>query len=498
MARDRISIVGAGLTSLQQLPDLANQTAEIRVLCLHGNRIADLEGIQHLQYLTDVNLSSNTLHSVQGLQTLTALTSINLASNRLQSLDGLQSLPALQRLVVSHNFIPSLARFAPQTANRPALRSVDLHNNLLASVEDLLPLRHFVNLKDLTIHGGHPGNTLCDVPNYQRLTAQMLPQLETLDGLKVEAIRAQAWAQPHQQQTQHQHHRHQSMQPGTLLAHPTSMLHQPLALPPPPSAMAIPSNTLAAVHQPQPSSRPSGAGATGTYTELVRAPMLDPHQRGSQEDRIAALEARLDVLNARRRPPLAPTENLPNQPPPLALAHQARKIRPKAVMHEVACQTATDKRQLDSLQHDAAHLKQELQSLVSELDQRTAHALRVEEQAEALVREAEEQARHKVCCILVTSKTVHAFCCANYDVCFLRSPKIPRRYCYIRHTKVSDVFVKGGLLCAGSPDMHLCSPCNKSVATLLQRRSCGTHNLQTAADYGHPTSGQWRPSASTG
>jgi len=76
MSKERISFVGAGLTSLQQDLDLGRQTAEARVLCLHGNRIADLQGIQQLRFLTDINLSSNEVQSFQGLQTLSALTSI--------------------------------------------------------------------------------------------------------------------------------------------------------------------------------------------------------------------------------------------------------------------------------------------------------------------------------------------------------------------------------------------------------------------------------------
>ena len=52
--------------------------------------------------------------------------------------------------------------------------------------------------------------------------------------------------------------------------------------------------------------------------------------------------------------------------------------------------------QLDRLQQDAAHLKEELQTLAGELESRTSQAALIEEQAEALVHEAEHQAASKV------------------------------------------------------------------------------------------------------
>ena len=383
MSKERISFVGAGLTSLQQVLDLGKQTTEARVLCVHGNRIADLHGIQQLRCLTDINLSSNEVQSFHGLQTLSALTSINLASNRLNSLQGLQSLPILERLIVSHNLIASLTTFTTQADCR--LKILDLHNNLLASTEDLSALRACTSLRELALSGGRPGNPLCSLPNFQQTTAQLLPQLDTIDGQKLETIPSRSCAQTHQQQQ-----KQQSLQLSVLSAcSQPVMYNQPLTLP-------APTTTLAAPHQAA-TAYPGAAGMQSTIADLIRAPPLETVQNGSQEDRIAALEIRLrDVLSQRSRPPLAPNENLLNQPARLALAQQARKVRRKAVMHEVACQTATGMGQLDRLQQDAAHLKEELQTLASQLEQRTSHALRVEEQAQLLVQEIEQEANHKV------------------------------------------------------------------------------------------------------
>ena len=390
MTNSRFSCVGAGLVSVDQLPDLAKQAARIRTLCLHGNRIVSLQGIQALHSLTDVNLSSNELRNIDSLQTLTALTSVNLASNRLQGLEGLLMLPSIQRLTASHNMIVSLAPFAQQAACRHSLKHLDLQNNQISSLDELAALKFFPNLRQLKIAGGYPENPACSRPGFQQHILQMLPQLETLDGQPCDKIPAQHWPviKAQQQLVLPPFNLHfQQQQPvtaGPLVLSTDAHMHhlQPLPLPAP-------------HQQARPISLPAGPGPL----QVKAAPPLTfdlPQSQGqaqgqNQDARIAALESRLrEVVGMRSRPPLAPTENLLHQQ--LAV----RKTRSKAVMHEVACQTATSMVQLDRLNDDATHLKEELQSLVTELDSRTSHALQVEEQAGALLQEAEQQAEQRV------------------------------------------------------------------------------------------------------
>ena len=389
MSKERISCVGAGVSSLLQLPDLDKYRPEARVLCLHGNNIASLHGIQHLPNLTDLNLSSNQLQSLEGLQMLTALTSINLASNRLQSVAGLQTLTGIQRLLLSHNFITSLSSFLQHTASAASLNHLDLRNNQLSSLDGLSGLSRLSTLRHLLLSGGHPGNAICSLPGFGQRTAQMLPTLETLDGQLARVI----LAQPYTKQQQH------IVQPSALSLHPDGAATDalpPLALPAPPSVLlGAHTGTVPAYHQAQTVNLSAGSS---TSNQMALIPARQSSSDTQQESRIAALEARLrDVLSARNRPPLAPTENLLNRAGPLISAQHARKIRPKAVMHEVACQTATDMGHLDKLQRDAVSLKQELQKLADQLEQRTSDALRVEQQAELLAQEAQDQAQRKVC-----------------------------------------------------------------------------------------------------
>ena len=400
MSKSRLSYVGVGLTSLEQLPDLGKH-AQIRTLCLHGNRLTSLNGIDRLTSLTDLNVSSNELQNAHSLQAMTTLVCVNFASNRLENLDGLHALPNLKRLTVCHNMVTSPTNFAHQAACKCSLEYFDMQNNLITSLEDLAIFKSFTNLRHLKVAGGHPGNPICSVPGFQQIIVQQLPQLETLDGQPCATVRTQHLAAVRQQQHQ-QHslplvHLQQSLQqqPQSLAYGPvmacadTGMLNY--------QALALPAPALA--QQPRPP-LPAAAATALTQAKAVQRSLLDTEPSQSQGSRIAALESRLrDVVNMRSRPPLAPTENLLHQPV------AGRKVRPKTVVHEVACQTPTSMAQVDRLHHDASHLKQELQHLASELDKRTSHAVSVEEQAEALVQQAQQDADQQVSCNLFYAMT---------------------------------------------------------------------------------------------
>ena len=103
-----VSHVGEGLTAVPA--HLAAAAPGLRSLCLHGNRIARIEGLAGLRRLADLNLSSNCIAELgAGLAGLSALTALNLACNSLAELGGgLAGLSALRRLNLSHNRLTSL------------------------------------------------------------------------------------------------------------------------------------------------------------------------------------------------------------------------------------------------------------------------------------------------------------------------------------------------------------------------------------------------------
>ena len=164
-----VSRIGAGLTSMRNLPELLTQDGSLTSLCLHGNAISRIEGLHQvhgrrcsasciassatttllactgkqsiyappqgdasvwLKYLhpsartsraaalaqahqlIELNLSSNALTAVEGLAGLSRLEVLDLASNRLREVAGLDGLRALRTLNLAHNRLASLAGLA--------------------------------------------------------------------------------------------------------------------------------------------------------------------------------------------------------------------------------------------------------------------------------------------------------------------------------------------------------------------------------------------------
>jgi Leucine-rich repeat (LRR) protein len=111
MDEEYVSKVGAGLQSFRILiPEV--KTENVRSLCLHGNEISTLDGLEQFTNLVDLNLSANALSEMEGLQNLRNLRSLNLASNRIQHISGMQGMSQLESLNLAHNFITSLSGLA--------------------------------------------------------------------------------------------------------------------------------------------------------------------------------------------------------------------------------------------------------------------------------------------------------------------------------------------------------------------------------------------------
>ncbi|MCJ1422689.1 leucine rich repeat [Sticta canariensis] len=183
---ETLSIVGAGLTSLRQVPEIS-ANHRLRYICLHGNDISEIHGLQHLTELVELNLSSNSVCSLQGLSSLTSLTSLNLASNRLGTLDGISALVSLERLNVAHNFISSLDGLA--TLQGCTLSYLDCRNNQISSVHSLTSLAGLTSLQELLLSGGSPGNPCCQWPSLRAAVAAAFPNVAVLDGRPLEEER---------------------------------------------------------------------------------------------------------------------------------------------------------------------------------------------------------------------------------------------------------------------------------------------------------------------
>lgn len=181
---ERLSHIGKGLQCVREILVHFDCTS-LKSLNLHANRLESFEGLQYLTALLELNLSSNRLLTVCGFPKLSALESLNLASNGLSSLNGIPVLPSLKSLNLAHNRISSLQGL--EVFNEGSLCSLDLSGNLLESVEVFNTLTDVKTLRDLSVTrytgSGDSKATESDT-GLQACIAELLPQLEVLDGEK--------------------------------------------------------------------------------------------------------------------------------------------------------------------------------------------------------------------------------------------------------------------------------------------------------------------------
>jgi hypothetical protein len=191
---ESLSRINEGIRCIGDVTELAC-AADMRSLCLHGNGISRIEGLEHLTGLSELNLSSNSIASIEGLDQLASLTSLNLATNRIRSIDGLSALRSLARLNLAHNAISDAPGLAQLQGTARSIAHVNLQGNQLSSVQQLAALRGCPHLSSLLL----AGNPLCGSPSCAADLRALLPHLQHTD-LPVAQAQALQAAYPGQHQ----------------------------------------------------------------------------------------------------------------------------------------------------------------------------------------------------------------------------------------------------------------------------------------------------------
>ena len=109
----------------------------LRALCLEGNAVEDIEGLEGCPDLRCLYLARNAIEEVgPGLAPLTRLTTLDLSSNLLEgaALAGLAGLRELRTLSLGHNRLACRADLEP-LASLPALEVLDVSNNRIDDPE---------------------------------------------------------------------------------------------------------------------------------------------------------------------------------------------------------------------------------------------------------------------------------------------------------------------------------------------------------------------------
>eukprot|EP00803_Ostreobium_quekettii_P006918 evm.model.scf_318.3 EVM.evm.TU.scf_318.3 scf_318:10850-17328(-) len=108
-------------------------------------------------------------------------------------------MPRLAVLRLAHNRICSLGGLAALQGEGGSLRELDVRNNELASLTELAVLAACPALEALRLGGGSlagAGNPICGTTDYRAAVAAALPQVQYLDGVRVEADEAAGGRSP--------------------------------------------------------------------------------------------------------------------------------------------------------------------------------------------------------------------------------------------------------------------------------------------------------------
>ncbi|KXZ47761.1 hypothetical protein GPECTOR_33g643 [Gonium pectorale] len=118
---------------------------------------------------------------VKGLDTFVNLRSLSLCGLGLTSLEGFPKLPKLVRLTLSDNRITGGLQHLVD-AGLTSLRTLELANNRLATVEEVAPLKGLTGLQCLDVDAC----PLTKTPEYRSAVFAMLDELKYLDGIDKE------------------------------------------------------------------------------------------------------------------------------------------------------------------------------------------------------------------------------------------------------------------------------------------------------------------------
>lgn len=187
-----LSLIDEGLRSLRGALDGRTQ---LRVLNVHSNHLVSVAdaALGAFPGLRELNLSSNDLCTLDGVQTLNTLEVLNVSSNRLATIDvPIVKLASLRLFNLSYNRITSLAPLGDlgrATVDHP-LTSLQLQGNQLCSLSEPAQLRHFRHLSEVVFRRDSSGNPLCELPGYpSAILRDGLPAcVARLDGVPAELL----------------------------------------------------------------------------------------------------------------------------------------------------------------------------------------------------------------------------------------------------------------------------------------------------------------------
>lgn len=184
-----ISIIGKGITTLVDLPEVTDQTQCLKARIIHNTGLTSMAGISHLVNLVDLNISCNRITTIEGLHNMRNLRVLNLSNNRITVINGLAGLYSLEKLDLSINRISSLSNLAQLYGPQyPFFSHLNLRGNQISQLRELNYLAGCQYLRDLALCGQKESNAVCRLMEYQYTLLTVLPTLQFLDQKPVNAL----------------------------------------------------------------------------------------------------------------------------------------------------------------------------------------------------------------------------------------------------------------------------------------------------------------------
>ncbi|XP_068611663.1 leucine-rich repeat and guanylate kinase domain-containing protein [Brachionichthys hirsutus] len=147
-------------------------------LDLGYNSFSEISGLEECCQLTHLNLAHNRIVRISGLDDL-PLIDLCLRGNQLKRIEGLENLKSLQVLDLSLNSIDCLAALQ----NLHFLGTINLEKNLIGEIEECKHIHDLSLLRNLKLQG----NPVQEQPDYRLAIIFLLQHLTMLDGEKVTA-----------------------------------------------------------------------------------------------------------------------------------------------------------------------------------------------------------------------------------------------------------------------------------------------------------------------
>ncbi|XP_030295321.1 leucine-rich repeat and guanylate kinase domain-containing protein isoform X2 [Sparus aurata] len=162
---------------MTNMKDLSAYTS-LSKLDLGYNSFSEISGLEQCCKLTNLSLEHNKISGISGLDGL-PLTHLCLRGNQLVKIEGLENLKSLQVVDLSLNSIKSLSGLQ----NLHLLGSINLEKNLISEIQECKHIHDLFLLRDLNLQA----NPVQEQDNYRLAVIFLLQHLTVLDQEKVTA-----------------------------------------------------------------------------------------------------------------------------------------------------------------------------------------------------------------------------------------------------------------------------------------------------------------------